>query len=133
LRPDVYGETIEELHERVAYAIYRVIEKMDAMPNGPKSLLICSHAAIMISLGRVLTGKMPQDVTEDDFQCFTASLSAYRRKNVSKDQRQVDKWDATNPKSFPDVNWKANGVLGEWECEMNSDTSYLSSGPQRGW
>jgi transcription factor C subunit 7 len=133
LRPDVYGETIEELHDRVAYVMYRAIERIDSTPNGPKSIIICTHAAIMISLGRILTGKMPEDVTVDDFQCYTASLSAYRRKTSPTSIKQVEKWDPSKPKLFPPVDWKGNGVLGEWTSELNSDTSHLSSGAQRGW
>jgi transcription factor C subunit 7 len=133
LKPDVYGETIEELHERVAYVMYRAIERIDSIPNGPKSIIICTHAAIMISLGRILTGKMPEDVTVDDFQCYTASLSAYRRKSLPKHTKEVDKWDPLKPKMFPQVDWKGNGVLGEWISELNSDTSHLSGGAQRGW
>ena len=33
----------------------------------PRAILICTHAATMIAAGRALTGRMPEDFTEDDF------------------------------------------------------------------
>ena len=61
----------------------------------------------MIALGRVLTGKMPRDPDEDDFQCYTASLSTFKR--------------------------RGDAVLGTWECVGNAETGFLSQGAERGW
>jgi transcription factor C subunit 7 len=102
---------IIELHERVRNALDHIITTLDNDPAQPKTLLICSHAATIIAAGRVLTGQMPDDPDTDDFQCFTAGLSKFVRKS-------------TNPQ---------NGVAGNWDCVLNSETSFLSGGAERGW
>jgi transcription factor C subunit 7 len=109
--PAPKGEMIVELHERVRRALEHIITTLDQDPEQPKTVLICSHAATIIAAGRVLTGQMPEDPDEDDFQCFTAGLSKFVRKS-----RGAEK-----------------GVAGNWKCELNSDTSYLSGGAERGW
>lgn len=101
------GEMILELHERARNAISHIIETLDKDPEGPKTLLICTHAATMIALGRVLTGKVPEDLDEDDFQCYTASLSTFKR--------------------------KSGETVGSWECVGNAETHFLSTGAERGW
>lgn len=106
-KPDENGEFIAELHERVKNAVAHVIETLDKDPQGPKTLLICTHAATMICLGRALTGKVPEDLDEDDFQCYTASLSTFKRRSPE--------------------------LVGSWECVSNADTSYLKEGAERGW
>lgn len=105
--PHANGEMILELHDRVASSLHHIISSLDADPSGPKTLLICTHAATMICIGRVLTGNMPDDPDEDDFQCYTASLSTYKR--------------------------KADAILGVWDCTGNAETGFLSGGPERGW
>ena len=109
--PNPNGELIAELHERTNRAITRIINDLDNDAEQPRTVLLCTHAATMIALGRVLTGNMPQDPDEDDFQCFTASLSKFVRKS-----RDTEK-----------------GVAGNWECVLNSETGYLSGGAERGW
>lgn len=109
--PASKGETILELHERVNKSLTRIITELDSHPDHPKTVLMCTHAATMIAIGRVLTGKMPEDPDEDDFQCYTASLSKFVRRNM-------------DPK---------RGVVGNWDCELNSATGYLSGGAERGW
>lgn len=61
----------------------------------------------MIAAGRVLTGNIPDDLDEDDFQCYTASLSRFDRRGEE--------------------------LVGNWECVKNADTSFLKGGPERGW
>ncbi|KAH7089260.1 phosphoglycerate mutase family protein [Paraphoma chrysanthemicola] len=109
--PASKGEMIVELHERVRNALDHIVTTLDNDPEQPKTVLICSHAATIIAAGRVLTGQMPDDPDEDDFQCFTAGLSKFVRRK--KDH--------------------AKGVAGNWDCELNSETSYLSGGAERGW
>ncbi|KAF2273490.1 phosphoglycerate mutase family protein [Westerdykella ornata] len=106
-KPHAKGEMILELHERVKNAISHIIETLDKDPEGPKTLLLCTHAATMIALGRVLTGKMPENLDEDDFQCYTASLSTFKR--------------------------KSEATVGNWECVGNAETHFLSAGAERGW
>jgi transcription factor C subunit 7 len=111
INPALKGEKIVELHERVRNALNHIITTMDNDPGQPKTVLICTHAATMIAAGRVLTGRMPDDLDEDDFKCFTAGLSKYVRRSTDPDR----------------------GVAGNWDCELNSETSYLSGGAERGW
>lgn len=66
---------------------------------------------LQIAAGRALTGKIPADLNEDDFQCYTASLSKYVRRGLDPEK----------------------GVAGNWDCVLNSETSYLSGGAERGW
>jgi transcription factor C subunit 7 len=132
LVPTVRGETIEALHDRVAYVLNRLIEGADQDPVGPKAILICTHAACIIATGRVLTGRMPEKVEEEDFACYTAGLSVYRR-NSTQSAEQVDGWSSTAPEEVPKVQWQGKGLAGGWVCEKNSDCSFLSGGAERGW
>lgn len=102
---------IVELHERVRKALDHIVTTLDNDAEQPRTVLLCTHAATMIAAGRVLTGQMPDDPDEDDFQCFTAGLSKFVRR-------------AKNPEK---------GVAGNWDCVLNSETSYLSGGAERGW
>ncbi|KAF3059779.1 Transcription factor tau 55 kDa subunit [Daldinia childiae] len=70
--PSRRGETLPQLHDRVAEAIDFIIRRSDQ--EGHKTVLVCTHAAVVIALGRVLTGQ-----TEKDFGAFTCGLSKYRR------------------------------------------------------
>ncbi|PTU22888.1 hypothetical protein P175DRAFT_0521980, partial [Aspergillus ochraceoroseus IBT 24754] len=78
------GETIAQLHDRAAATLALVIRDVDAEiarleeespPATSKAILICSHAAPLIAMGRVLTGDMPAESSEEDFRVFTAGLS----------------------------------------------------------
>jgi transcription factor C subunit 7 len=109
--PASKGEMIVELHERVRNALDHIITTLDNDPEQPKTVLICTHAATMIAAGRVLTGNMPEDPDEDDFQCFTAGLSKFVRRSADPQKT----------------------AAGNWDCELNSETSYLSGGAERGW
>ena len=133
---NVKGESIAQLHDRVAYCLSELIARADSDPNGPKAILICTHAAAIIAMGRVLTGVMPEDVGEEDFKCFTCGVSKFRRR---KDARQSvpaseSKWDPQRPDDIPDLQWAdGRGLAGGWECEANSDCSFLENGEERGW
>lgn len=135
IRPSVNGESLPTIHDRIAYCLHHVIRKLDADPAGPKSLLICTHAASMICIGRALTGNMPSDFGEDDFKCFTCSMSKFVRRNTSTTEPTTDEiWDPSKPETIPDVKWKdGRGVQGGWDCKVNGDCSFLSKGEERGW
>ncbi|KAL1844060.1 hypothetical protein VTJ49DRAFT_5811 [Mycothermus thermophilus] len=132
--PNRKGESIDELHERVAAALEALIAECDR--DGVRAVLLCSHAAVIIALGRVLTGQMPDSHDVEDFKCFTCGLSAYRRRRwlsgsgpaadgASVDQRRRD---------GPAGDWRGGrGVSGGWDCELNSDCRHLSQGEERGW
>ncbi|GKT44002.1 transcription factor tau subunit sfc1 [Colletotrichum spaethianum] len=72
------GETIAQLHDRVAAGVQAIIEQCDA--EGKRAVVLCSHAASIIALGRVLTGVMPESIDAEDFRAFTCGLSVYRRR-----------------------------------------------------
>lgn len=109
--PPAKGEMIVELHERVRRALDHIITTLDNDPEQPKTVILCTHAATMIAAGRVLTGQMPDDPDEEDFHCYTAGLSKFIRR----------------------TDGPGKSVVGNWGCELNSDTSYLSGGAERGW
>ena len=133
--PSVNGESIDMLHDRIAYTMHRVISNLDKDPAQPRALLLCTHAASMIAIGRVLTGYMPEDINEEDFRCGTCSLSTFKRRKVAtKTEVAVDKWDPKAPSKVPAVGWKdGSGVNGGWDCEVNGDCSFLSGGEERTW
>jgi Fructose-2,6-bisphosphatase len=138
--PNRMGEEINELHDRVAVAVKEVIAQCDR--DGIRSVLLCTHAAVVIALGRVLTGLMPDDFDEEDFRCFTCGLSRYRRRSApitesrgtgsEQQDKAVDSADHESCSRVPD--WRGGkGVAGGWDCELNSDCSHLSAGEERGW
>lgn len=135
IEPSTKGESIPQLHDRLAYALHHLIARYDADPAGPKALLICTHAASIIAIGRTLTGRIPEEIGEDDFQCFTCGVSKFVRKGTdSVIATESGTWDPEQPEQVPDVAWrKEKGVAGGWRCEMNSDCSFLENGEERGW
>ena len=50
VRPSTDGESIDELHNRVAYALHRIIEFSDK--EGIKAIALCTHGAPLIAIGR---------------------------------------------------------------------------------
>lgn len=137
IRPSVNGESLQDLHNRIAYCLHHVIKRLDEDPKGPKTLLICTHAASMICIGRALTGRLPEDMGEEDFRCFTCALSKFTRRQKPSSEEHVPKikdWDAKDPETIPNVNWEGGkGVQGGWDCAINGDCSFLSEGEERGW
>lgn len=187
--PPRWGESVEELHDRVAQAVNSIIEQCDR--QGLRAVLLCTHAAVVIALGRVLTGHMPHSVEVEDFGAFTCGLSVYRRrpkslseaclapKDGSPEQknhspagdiedfaasrrdtpsgRRQDSgslpqsdlraagldFDASHagpgrtrgdPALGQHVDWKGGQGVGQgWDCEKDSDCSFLSRGEERGW
>lgn len=103
-------------------------------------MLICTHAASMIVIGRVLTGRMPEDVNGEDFRCGTCALSVFGRKKEGirdaqrKKMVKVEMWDKDRPDMIPYIEWQnGKGVGGGWVCEVNGDCSFLSGGEERSW
>lgn len=128
LIPDSHGEQIIEIHERIAKAFTLVINDVDreyeAQGRGSEhvTLLICGHAAQIIASGRVLTGDMPDDPDEEDFQCFTCGISKFERNDMS-----------SQDSSSPETEWRGRGVAGGWKCVSNSWCGHLKNGEERGW
>ncbi|KAG8528823.1 uncharacterized protein KY384_006512 [Bacidia gigantensis] len=133
------GETVDEMHDRVAFALTTILAREDLAAEaedsgqGGRAILIATHAASMIAIGRTLTGRMPADVAEDDFQTFTAGMSRFVRKEVPKESKvELETWDPAP--GTPKVDWRdGKGIAGGWECVVNSDCSYLTGGAERGW
>lgn len=157
LRPTRMGESLKELHDRVAATMEGIISQCDA--EGVKAILLCTHAAVLIALGRVLTGVMPDDVGAEDYRAFTCGLTVFTRRKghaapllnnpasrISGDQEATSAAEiATGPPAEPcphrhasrtdpePLAWKGRGVAGGWICIANSDCSHLAGGEERGW
>ncbi|KAH7329169.1 histidine phosphatase superfamily [Stachybotrys elegans] len=117
--PSSKGETLVQLYERVARGLRAIIDRCDA--ENKRSVVLCSHAAVIIAIGRILTGQVPESPDTEDFRAFTCGLSLYTR-DPAEHGASVDK-----PANylFP--------AIGRWNCELNGDCSFLSSGEERGW
>jgi transcription factor C subunit 7 len=152
--PSTRGETIPQLHNRVATTLAAIIADADAdiraeeeqenRKPSSKAILICSHAATLIAMGRALTGNMPDDPNEEDFHVYTAGLSTYvRRRKTQQDEYYTEEEGssliAAGTKLLPESEvrvpvWKGGkGVGGGWDCVANCDCSFLSGGEERGW
>ncbi|KAK7203223.1 histidine phosphatase superfamily [Myxozyma melibiosi] len=100
--PSSNGETKDELHARAAEALRQIIER--ANKDGIRALLICSHAATLIAIGRALTGNSGFEV-----RTGVSSVGEYAAKGDD-----------------------GNGV-GKWTCVRNGDAGHLSQGEERHW
>ncbi|KAJ0425445.1 histidine phosphatase superfamily [Aspergillus carlsbadensis] len=140
--PPGRGETLAQLHDRVATTLAAVIAHADAeinaleaelppdTPRTSKAILISSHAAPMIAMGRALTGQMPGDFSEKDFFVYTAGLSTFVRREKALESVSVSAFEGIG--EVPD--WKGGkGVGGGWICVKNGDTSFLTEGAASGW
>ncbi|KAK7744759.1 C6 zinc cluster transcription factor-like protein [Diatrype stigma] len=136
LVPDRHGERIAEVHDRLAKALSLLVADVDREYVGlgrggePVTLLLCGHAAQIICTGRVLTGLVPDDLDEDDFQCYTCGISRFvRREGESSGDR-----NGNAPPDSDYLEWRTNGgVAGGWDCVLNSGCEHLSNGEERGW
>lgn len=124
--PPKRGETLAQLQARLTATMQSIIDRCDAEDR--RAVVLCTHAAVVITLGRILTGCFPETVDTDDFRAFTCGVSVYRRKPVDQDGHgpQATK-NSTEKDPGPD------GVVGGWTCEANSDCSFLTGGEERGW
>lgn len=137
--PSLFGQSVLQLHDRCAYALAYIISNADAEDAASfrghgieTAILICTHAASMIAIGRNLTGNMPRDVCEDDFKTYTCGISKFVRKEITLDEGAVVRWETGT--ETPKVDWQgAKGVAGGWECVANGDCGHLPGGEERGW
>ncbi|KAI0534661.1 histidine phosphatase superfamily [Xylaria digitata] len=130
------GESIPQLYERVASCIEAIIAHCDK--EGKKSILISTHAAVVIALGRILTAEVPEDASVDDFKAFTCGLSEYRRRGAHRDAYQdgglaLHPLGPRTPKSKDLCQRCSFGLSSHWTCNVNSDCSFLRGGEERGW
>lgn len=98
------GETITEIHERAVRFLNLLIDHVDTSLPDVKTVLLVSHAATVITLGRALSGDREKDV-----RAGTCSLSYYER--VREDRQ-------------------SNRGLGEWACRLNGSTQHLKQGEE---
>ncbi|EWY98731.1 hypothetical protein FOYG_03066 [Fusarium oxysporum NRRL 32931] len=125
ITPSRKGETINDLYGRVAAAVRAIIERCDA--EGHRAVVLCTHAAVVITLGRILTGRIPKAIEEEDFHAFTCGLSTYHRRGPG-----LKRTPMLGPnKSHPPTSDLS--PVGEWQCEIDSDCGFLTSGEERGW
>jgi transcription factor C subunit 7 len=75
--PSKNGETLEQLYARVARGLEAIISRCES--EGKRSVVLCTHAAVVIVIGRILTGQIPTNPEVQDFHAFTCGLSAYSR------------------------------------------------------
>ncbi|KAI0389914.1 phosphoglycerate mutase-like protein [Xylariaceae sp. FL0594] len=139
--PRRHGESIPQLYERVASCMRAIIARCDR--EGKKAVLVCTHAAVVIALGRILTGNTPEDPSTDDFGAFTCGLSVYHRQKPSENVAGSEQGFAEKRRDIPDgtrpsaddgpMQTRDLGVSSQWTCVANSDCSFLRSGEERGW
>lgn len=127
-----YGEGLEEVHDRVAYVLARIIADADVACtlDRPEAIIISTHAAVLITMGRALTGRVPEDRTEKDFDTYTCSVSTYKRKQQFSNQ-DLKVWKLADP--VPKFAWRGNGVGGGWNCTVNAGVQHLTNGGERNW
>ena len=131
IRPSVNGEGVDDLHNRVAYALHKVIEKCDE--EGVKAISICTHGATLIAIGRALVGRMPEDISEQDFNPFTCGLSTFTRRSKENVHAGVKEWEGPETQ-IPALEWReGRGVGGGWKMAIDGDCSFLAEGEERGW
>lgn len=128
--PSVNGESIDDLHDRTAYALHRIIEQCDR--DGIEAILLCTHAATLYAIGRALVGRMPESIEEEDFRPFTCGLSTFVRRTNSPPDLDVKQW--AGPESeIPRVPWRdGKGVQGGWDCTVSGNCDFLKGGEERG-
>lgn len=80
--PSRRGESVEELYARTSTAVRAIIAQCDA--EGKRAVVLCTHAATIIALGRVLTGRIPGQPETDDFNAFTCGVSVFRRQGLRR-------------------------------------------------
>ncbi|PNP53604.1 hypothetical protein THARTR1_05728 [Trichoderma harzianum] len=125
--PPKRGETLAQLQARLTATMQSIIDRCDAEDR--RAVVLCTHAAVVIMLGRILTGDFPESVDVDDFHAFTCGLSVYRRKRDDRDRGLRGKGELPDKEPNP----SAAVAVGGWSCEANSDCSFLAGGQERGW
>lgn len=103
LRVSTSGETINEHHERCQLAMKKLVSELKNEPE-VKTVLLVTHAAPKIAIGRALTGNPSEDV----------------RTGVCS----VDKYVLPEGKI---------GEPGDWELEYTGKTDFLSHGEEMHW
>lgn len=87
--PSKTGETLAQLQERVSAGVQSIIQQCDA--ENRRAVVLSTHAAVVIMLGRILTGNIPESVDTDDFRAFTCGLSVFRRRDLDSDEKDANR------------------------------------------
>jgi len=114
----------------------KIISQVDSESgNDPVAIAICTHAAPLIAIGRVLTGHMPSDFQDDDFKTFTAGITRFERRDLASVRRHHEVVNGlSDDKEIPYIDWvNGKGVMGGWDCVLNADCRHLKGGAERGW
>ena len=130
--PHPQGESIAALHNRMTNALSHVIAESEAVlaSSSPESIMISCHAAPIIAAGRSLTGMLPQDPSEPDFDTHTCGISKFVKFAESTSMPLKPGKLEANRQS----DWKMNvKVVGGWRCELNSSVEHLPNGGERNW
>jgi transcription factor C subunit 7 len=127
------GESIEQLYDRTAYALARIITQLDTEEGQPKTVILCTHAATLITTGRVLTGYLPDQHEEEDFKPYTCSLSKFIRRREASGNFEFT-GTVRAEEGIPKIDWRnGRGIEGGWDCITSGDCSFLKDGEERGW
>ncbi|KAI2626580.1 phosphoglycerate mutase-like protein [Hypoxylon sp. NC1633] len=113
--PSRNGESLSQLHDRAAKAIDLIIKRSDQ--EGRRVVLVSTHAAVVIALGRILTGEM-----ERDFGAFTCGLSKYRRHGSSGSTFSIGSDGKTGSEAMASAargDWKIGGPRSEDHSEID--------------
>lgn len=103
LYPDSNGESISQLHARARKVLDLIQQRCESL--GIQRVLICSHAATIIAMGRVLVDDDADGKRTKFIGAGTASLSKYTRNEGGEG----------------------------WTQELNGDASFLPGGVEREW
>ena len=103
-------ESYDQLRARTETALASAADHAESLDGNSSddcniTLVIAAHTAVVIMIGRILTDHWPENQGEQEFQCFLAGISQFKRR-------------------LPE---------GNWEVLQNSDTTHLSSGAEGGW
>ncbi|KAK9480600.1 phosphoglycerate mutase-like protein [Lipomyces japonicus] len=127
--PSTDGETIRELHDRAATALAQLISTINQTKTDVKTLLICSHAATIIALGRALVG---DDTVE--IRTGTCSISVYESAaGDDNNDNNNNNNTATTTTTTTTTNYYNNKGLGKWKFVANGYTAHLTNGEERHW
>lgn len=105
LYPDAKGESISQLHARARRVLDLIQQRCHHL--GLSRVLLCSHAATIIAMGRVLLNDDADGKRTASIGAGTCSLSKY-----------------TRPK---------DDAHAQWTQELNGDASFLPEGVEREW
>lgn len=106
LYPSRRGESGIEIHKRAEDVLRLLLEKWDKQ-EGLETVILFTHAATNIAMGRALTGDR-----EKDIRSATCSVGKYVR--IEGKERDRD-------------------GLGLWEMVLNGETGFLERGEERHW